>query len=651
MRSTPRHNLLIGAIIVRKDEAVACVLMHASMLASLPILHMCIRSMLARAVVLQFLSAQFVPFALAQSGGVLIDETVRETSAQTEIGASSANDVNVVQEGGSGAVQEVEIDAEAETVVNAEQTVHAEHDVGIEQTCEMGSGNALCIEDAAPVVVTEAEQVIDARASNDLGIDQHAGSGSMQTATASGSALTDVNAAQNVRSDVIVDIFQDCSMQHGVCVQRALPEVLTRATQVIAASALNTLVSAQRAGTGSTQEFQGDLAARVNVNAEQFVSPRTFLALTQLCAIDVGMCVQRAAPLVHAAVEQVIDAQAHNDADILQDGAHEATANLHQGADTNVASTQRIESETTLEIHQECGVGKGLCLRVDSSGNPTYVFTDGESTTTGDYTGTLDETVLQGEYSRRTVGLVASGICGGASSCSMVDRLLLWLFGPEPAAEEPSAVSAVSRDRSDGNYGRRGQQTNVIGASVRFLAEHLRGEDDFAPPAFGGFNNALTPSQRSLICSMRTRLLAGENDDGVWDWTALEIARLSGLSPETAGDWLRNEAVCPSEDVAAAESTIEVTLFPVSHDGPVSGNALWNACVRGERITLEQVRANPDRDEDGLPRTCGSYHTGSSWYHPDLSIFFTWDRETGSLRLPDGYVPAPAGLVAADDRR
>lgn len=604
--------------------------------------------MLARVVALSLISVQVLPFALAESGQTVIDAPHSDTSAATDIDASSQNDIAVDQQAGDGAQQDAEIDAAAHTTVEADQTVHGEHDIAIEQECATGTGNTLCFEDAAPVATTEAEQHIDASSHNDLNVGQHAGSGSTQSATVSGSAVTDVTATQTVTSDVIIDIFQDCTMQHGVCVQRALPEVLTRATQVIAASALNTLESEQTAGSGSTQHFSGDLTAQVNVRAEQVVSPRAFLELTQLCVIDVGMCVQRAIPLVQTAVEQVIDAQAHNNADIVQDGAHEADATLQSDADTNVVSTQHNDAQTTIDMIQQCGVERGLCLQVDGAGNPTYVFSDGDATTTGEYAGDLDETILQEEYSRRTVGIVASGICAGASTCSMVDLLLLWLFGPEPQPEAPSG-STVTRDRTGGNYARRGHETNVIGASMQFLAQRLEGNDNVAPPAFGGGEDASDDGARPLACSMRTRLLLKENGDGVWEWTASEIARLTGMSQDAAMELLRDPFVCPADAVAAAP-VVNITLFPVAHDGPVSSNPFWNACVRGEHVSLADVRANPDRNEDGLPLTCGRYHTGSSWYHPDLSVFFTWDRTTGSLRLPDGYVPSLEGVASADER-
>lgn len=605
--------------------------------------------MLARVVALNLLFIHAVPFVLAQSGETIVDSPEATTTAETDVNAESHNDVDVTQDGGDGAAQDAEVNADAQTDVEANQTVNGEHEVDIDQECETGTGNALCIEESAPSVVTEAVQHVDASSENDLNVHQSAGTGATQNATVSGSAVTNVTATQDVTSDVIIDIFQDCSMQKGVCIQRALPEVLTRATQVIAASALNKLESVQEAGTGSTQNFSGDLTAEVNVNAEQRVSPRAFLALTQLCAIDVGMCVQRAIPMVQAAVEQVIDAQAHNNADVLQAGAQEADATLSNNADTNVVSRQEVDSHTTVEMVQSCGVEKGLCLKVDETGKPTYVFTDGETTTTGDYTGNLDEMVLQAEYSRSTVGTVASGICGGASSCSMVDQLLFWLFGPEPTEQVPSVNNRESSGGDGGNYAHRGQQTNVLGASVRFLAQHME-EETIAPPAFGGAaadtNGELTPTQRALICSMRTSLLKGERNEGVWEWTALEIGRRTGLSRDTAMMWIRNESVCPQEEVAAVEKP-DITFFPVSKDGPVSSNALWNACVRGDRITLEDIRNNPDRDEDGLPRTCGSYHTGDSWYHPDLGVYFTWNRITGELQLPDGYIPAASGIAAA----
>lgn len=605
-------------------------------------------SVFARVVALHLLLMQAVSPAVAATGEIVVDDSSSDQHVETTIEADSTADTHVDTTASGSAVQETGIEGEAGIIVESEQSLDTHDEVEIDQECGSASGTGLCYSDASPTVRNVATQVIDVSAENDMSITQTAGSGATQGATATGTALADVTATQTVTTDVIVDIFQDCSMQTGVCVQRALPEVLTLATQVIAASAVNNLAIEQEAGSGSVQDADADLLAQVNVTAEQFVSPRTFLSLTQLCAIDVGMCIQRALPVVQDAVQQVIDAQAHNNTDIAQEagGNSSQTATVVSDASTNVTAVTDVDARTTIEMIQRCGVGKGLCLTVDGAGNPAYVFSDGETTTSGQYTGTLDESILADEYSRRTVGTVASGICGGASSCSMVEQLLFWLFGPEPQPE--TAGPSFAREGNGGSYARRGHETNVLGGSIRFLAQRMEEDESFAPPAFGGSDDALAPAQRALVCSMRTRLLKQESaSEGLWDWTADEIARLTGLSADAAAGLLRDESVCPRENVAAAKPALNVTFFPVSHDGPVSGNAFWNACVRGEHVTLEQVRTNPDRDEDGLPRTCGSYHTGNSWYHPELNIHFTWDRATGYLQLPEGYVPAASGVAAA----
>ena len=96
--------------------------------------------------------------------------------------------------------------------------------------------------------------------------------------------------------------------------------------------------------------------------------------------------------------------------------------------------------------------------------------------------------------------------------------------------------------------------------------------------------------------------------------------------------------------VAQARPVPSIAFFPVAEDGPVSNNPLWNKCIRGEHVEITDVRANLDRTDDGLPRGCAEYRTGDSWYHPDLRVYFTWNRHTKHLKLPDGFVPmAEAG--------
>jgi hypothetical protein len=585
------------------------------------------------------LAALPLNLAFASSGAVLLEHPASTDTVQSGIDAGSQNASTVMQQGGSGAVQNAQLTGSAATVVGSTQVVDTEHQIFMDQHCTPGSGTQLCFQDASPTAATVAVQEITASSANVLGVLQQGGTGSVQNAGIAASALTAVAASQIVTPQTIVAIFQDCTMQSGTCVQRSLPEVLTLASQVITASALNTIRAAQIAGSGSVQDVGIAAAANVSVAAEQFVSPRNFLYLSQLCAVDVGLCIQRAIPVVTTAVRQVIQAQTGNDIGVLQMGGYQQNADVMTDAGTDVASLQNVFPQSEIHTIQHCDVRQGLCLQINEAGQPYFIFSDGDTVASGAYVGTLDDSPLATDYSRTTVAKVAGGICGESGQCSMLDKLLFWLFGPEPVAT--SNVEHAQHTEGE-DSARRGHQTNVLGASARFLALHS--ESDIAPAAFGGSaGSVLTESQRSLFCSMRKAIPAG-SDAAVWQWTASELAALTGLSPSYSETILKDPSLCP-QPVAAVDARLaklaQITFFPVDDTGPVSSNPLWNACIRGLPITLDMIKQNQDRDEDGKPRSCADYHTQESWYQPDLHVFFTWNGSVATLQLPEGYVQAP----------
>jgi hypothetical protein len=576
-----------------------------------------------------------LPFqiAFAGSGEILISQPQSIDAVNSIIDAGSANTAIIQQLGGTAADQNAQLTGSAATVVDSTQTVDTEHEVVIGQECLTGSGSQLCFQDASPVVATVVAQEIDASSANVLGAAQAGGTGSTQNILIAADAATNVTASQTVTPESIVAIFQDCSMGTGTCVQRALPEILTLASQVITASALNQIAAVQIAGSGSAQDVTIDAAANVEVNAQQYVSPRNFLYLSQLCALDIGLCIQRAIPVITTAVRQVILAQTGNGIGVLQAGGWDQNVVVGASADTDVNSQQTVLAETEIHTMQHCLVGQGLCLQVDESGRPLFVFSDGETTASGTLASDFDESALANDYSRATVAKVAGGICGGGASCSMLEKLLFWLFGPEP-----QTVSQFQRpERQDSeDSARRGHQTNVISASAKFLAKQM-GAALPAPSFGGGEQLELTDGQKSLFCSMREAIPEG-SDEGVWSWTAGEMATLTGLNPAFAEQVLRDASVC-DENVAQEDPRLaklaQVTFFPVDETGPVSSNLLWNYCVRGLNVSHAMIQANPDQNR----HSCGDYHTQTSWYHPDLGIFFTWDRQTGELKLPEGYLP------------
>lgn len=69
--------------------------------------------------------------------------------------------------------------------------------------------------------------------------------------------------------------------------------------------------------------------------------------------------------------------------------------------------------------------------------------------------------------------------------------------------------------------------------------------------------------------------------------------------------------------------------FPVTTLGvPVSSDAVWNSCIRGQPLVIA-----------GDPVSCARYHDGYVWDHPDLPMSFTYNpnHEPPILLLPNGY--------------
>lgn len=90
----------------------------------------------------------------------------------------------------------------------------------------------------------------------------------------------------------------------------------------------------------------------------------------------------------------------------------------------------------------------------------------------------------------------------------------------------------------------------------------------------------------------------------------------------------------------------------------VSGNPVWDACIRGTGITSALIKSNKDRSlqrtghqRTWIPWSCRDYHKGKIdvWTHPqypDLSLVLD---EHGRLMsaLPVGYLAVKGGSMAA----
>ena len=573
----------------------------------------------------------------------ILDSSLQGVLSEQAGTALSTNTIGIVQEAIL-ANQQAHAGGAATTVIAAGQVLDAETLVDVvQENCGTGTGLALCLQDAIPQIVYEALQHVTATASNVLNIAQENVMGN-QVASLSGAALVDVDVSQLVEPNTIVNIFQDCYVAFGGCIQRAMPEVLTLASQIISAAAVNKLGIDQETESGSLQQAAIEATAQSIVQAEQIVHPRTIVNIVQACKVDLGLCIQRATPFIQTLTEQLINAHADNILAISQDGADTQQAAATASGMTMVTTLQDVLSETELHYEQVCSVAKGLCIQAKENGQPVFYFSDGETTQTGEYNGVFDDSALNDNFNRKTVGQVASGICPpGEGLCSNVEQLLLWLFGPEPEPEQAvgSSHDSASTGSAAESSAHRGHQTNHIGSVLSFIAQNAI-DAAVAPGAFGGDTeegSGLSESDRTFLCSMK-RAVPADSDDAVWQWTAEKFAAMIGGKSDAIYAALMDPATCPQPTVAKAKADGAIQFVSVADDGPLSTNPLWNKCVRGQMVTPADIDSNTDRDEDGKPKTCADYHTQASWYHPDLGIYFIWDRVSGALELPDGYFPA-----------
>ncbi len=202
-----------------------------------------------------------------------------------------------------------------------------------------------------------------------------------------------------------------------------------------------------------------------------------------------------------------------------------------------------------------------------------------------------------------------------------------------------------------GNGDYRGHRTNHWKGLLNFLADFHLPNLTIAPGGFGGGNAPLTNDQLAYVCSLQRALSHQNIFSGLLANLSLTANPNLNLTSQQLSKLLKDTKLCekvnaaflPARTIVAQQTE---TLFPLSLDGsPLSKNTTWNACIRG-RATLQDIRSNTDRDEDGVPRSCASYHTGNSWYHPDLHVYFTFDSKTKKVTLPEGYAFAPSTVVA-----
>jgi hypothetical protein len=203
------------------------------------------------------------------------------------------------------------------------------------------------------------------------------------------------------------------------------------------------------------------------------------------------------------------------------------------------------------------------------------------------------------------------------------------------------ALNGLSISFEAGNGARRGSQTNVAFAIAGMLADANGLGGDLPSGAFGGSDETpLTDDETRYVCAMRRALPEG-GAEALHDSVAGVMADYMGRDAAFVSDRLADDALCAPITTSLLPlrpvKQVAMKTFPLDNQGyPVSSNGTWNKCIRGH-ASLEDIRNNPDRDEDGLGNDCGRYHTADLWRHPDLNVEFRFDRATKSLVLPEGY--------------
>ncbi len=212
-------------------------------------------------------------------------------------------------------------------------------------------------------------------------------------------------------------------------------------------------------------------------------------------------------------------------------------------------------------------------------------------------------------------------------------------------------------DPGDGGSNGSGRGAGVQGAltMASYLAKGHFGTTP--PPAFGGGDTIpMNDDELQYFCSMQRALPRGASDEFLTAVAQL-VSSITGRTQEYVLSTLTDDNLCAEINASLSPANLltqlKLTPFAVNARGvPVSSNPTWNKCISGGRVTLEDIKSNPDRTERrragvSLPETCASYHTQSVWRHPDLDIYFVFDKATRQLIVPEGYFVTPEKNVAA----
>lgn len=300
--------------------------------------------------------------------------------------------------------------------------------------------------------------------------------------------------------------------------------------------------------------------------------------------------------------------------------------------DGELGNDQCINGESLSDCENTSGIVPA-CAAAASSSSLSSIATSGSSASSAG--SSISSTSLSSSaFSSSLVSLSSSS--SFSSSVSVTTT--------EASSSDSGGGSQQRFDRifsffgSNGSF--RGNRTNTLTGVMNFLVRVFSGKSDIPAGAFGGSSVLrLTEEQKDLLCSMQ-RSLPENASDGVIQWMADYLAPLLHGDVDMILDALQDGDLCDlhAQAVIDTDHNRESIPFIVNAAGfPVSTNPTWNACITGQ-ATLAELRANPDKDEDGFARDCSDYHTKNSWYHPDLHLFFTFDRKFRVVTVPSGYV-------------
>lgn len=309
---------------------------------------------------------------------------------------------------------------------------------------------------------------------------------------------------------------------------------------------------------------------------------------------------------------------------------------------------KRSGNDLTIETYVDgVLVGSSTATVGDISANSTLYF--GQYMPQPGLNGSLDDVRI---YDRALSPSEVANLAGGCSNpvASSSSSESSSSMSSEGASSSESFESFQSFGLSTpevepGNGSFRGSRTNILGGVINFIRGRITGTapggfGGIAPGGFGGASDLpYTVDEKNIICTMK-RAIPTDAKLGIWEWVASVLSEQMNHSEEDILESLRDSSFCDFQATAKTKVATATTALPflVSSAGyPLSENPTWNACVTG-KVTLQDIRNNPDKDKHGRGRSCATYHTGNMWTHPDLDIFFTWNSKTKKITLPDGYV-------------